>query len=330
MAITASLEGGARAPVVDLPPSIQLALARIMGCDGGGLSDLTYRERSLLARITRNVSTKAPTDAVRVSVANLAGALQTCGRTIQRTFNSLRAKGWITRDQVKRRSGMEIADTWLTPMALELLGLARPAPSRAASDNMSGASGLSSMSEDSQQVPGPSEPEVRGNPLPEDVQLLEKLGLKRGAIYKLMGEATRAGHRLGNIIKGAAPLIERAKYVFGYMRKLIASDKDWTTYTCAELRKKVKEAEVIVELETNSLERAAVLTAMADGAILTNAAGKTVWLRRYDLVYACPVEDLARAESRRRYALVTNLCKMADALAEGKLFPYIPHHGGGS
>lgn len=323
MATTASIEG-IHAPLVDLPTRIQTALARIMGCDGGGLNTLTYRERSLLARLTRNVSTQDPTSSIRVAVSTLAAALQTCHKTIQRTFNSLRAKGWISRDQVKKRSGMQIADTWLTRSTLELLGLVPSALSRAASDNMSGASSLSTMSEDSQQIPGLFVPETKAQPLPADVQLLEKVGLRRGAIFKLMGEATRAGHRLGNIVRGAAPLIEQAKHVFGYVRKLIASNRDWTTYTCAALRQEVKAAEIRIEVEVSTAERALVHSALADGILLTNAAGKTVWLLRYDAVYACPIEDLDRPESKRRYARTTDLMKMADAIRSGKLFAYLP------
>ena len=323
MADTASIEL-VHAPVVDLPTRIQTALARIMGCDGGGLHTLTYRERSLLARLTRNISLQDPYRSIRVSVDTLAGALQTCHKTIQRTFNSLREKGWITRDQVKKRSGMQIADTWFTTRALEVLGLTVRPSSRAASDNMSGASSLSTMSEDSQQIPGSSVPETKEFPLPADVQLLEKVGLRRGAIFKLMGEATRAGHRLGNIVRGAAPLIEQAKHVFGYMRKLIASNRDWTTYTCAALRQQVQKEEIRVELELSTVERALVFSALADGVLLTNAAGKTIWLLRYDTVYACPVEDLDRPESKRRYARTTDLVKMADAIRSGKLLVYPP------
>lgn len=312
---------GARAPVVDFPACIQTALARIMGCDGGDLHTLTYRERSLLARIVRNVSTQDPASSIRVAVGTLAAALQTCNKTVQRTFNSLRAKGWINRDQVKKRSGMQIADTWLTRSTLELLGLVQATVPRAASDNMSGASSLSTMSEDSQQIPGPSVPEAKESPLPEDVQLLEKMGLRRGAIFKLMGEATKAGHRLGNIVRAASPLIEKARHVFGYMRKLIAQPRDWSTYVCQALRKQGEQAEVALKLETNRHERDEVHAAMEDGVMLTNAAGKTVWLLRCGAVYACPVEDLDRPESKRRYALVPSLLRMCEALRSGKLFP---------
>ena len=82
MATNAKTEG-ARTPVIDFPAQIQTALARIMGCDGGGLRDLSYRERSLLARLVRNVSIQDPTDSVRVSVSALAEALKTCNKTLR-------------------------------------------------------------------------------------------------------------------------------------------------------------------------------------------------------------------------------------------------------
>jgi hypothetical protein len=330
MATFASTEG-ARAPVVDFPARIQTALARIMGCDGGGLDALTYRERGLLARVTRNVSTQDPTGSIRVAVSTLAAALRTCNKTVQRTFNSLREKGWILRDQVKRRSGMQIADTWLTPRTLELLGLARVPSSRAASDNMSGASGISTMSEDSQQIPGPSVPEEGEKTeqpvqqkVPEDLSLLQQVGMKPGAIFKLMGEATRVGHRLGHIVKAAAPLIRAAKFPFGYMRKLIDTDRDWANYTCAAtLREQEATQAVEVKVQHDAVQ-AAIEAAMPVGTMLTNAAGKVIWVRRYEVVYACPVADLDKPESLRSYACVTDLAKMAEAIQAGKLFVFQP------
>lgn len=319
MADTASIEL-VHAPVVDLPSRIQTALARIMGCDGGGLDSLTYRERSLLARLTRNISLQDPCRSVRVSVDTLAQALQTCHKTIQRTFNSLREKGWIVRDQVKKRSGMQIADTWFTTRALEVLGLATRL-SRAASDNMSGASRLSTMSENSQQIPGHVEEKKQ---VPEDLALLEQMGLKPGAIFKLMGEATKMGHRLGHIVRAAAPLIRAAKFPFGYLRKLIDTDRDWASYTCAAvLREKESTQAVEVQVQKDSAQ-AVIEAAMPAGALLTNAAGRQVWMMRYGAVYSCPIDDLDKADSLRRYARVADLAKMAEAIQAGKLFVYGP------
>lgn len=318
MADTASIKL-VHAPVVDLPARIQTALARIMGCDGGGLDTLTYRERSLLARLTRNISLQDPYQSIRVSVDTLAGALQTCHKTIQRTFNTLKGKGWITRDQVKKRSGMQIADTWFTTRALEVLGLTVRPSSRAASDNMSGASSLSTMSEDSQQIPGRVEQKKQ---IPEDLSLLEQVGLKPGAIFKLMGEATKMGHRLGQIVRAAAPLIRAAKFPFGYLRKLIDTDRDWANYTCAAtLREKEATQAVEVQAQKNTAQ-AVIEAAMPAGALLTNAAGKQVWMVRYGAVYSCPVSDLDKPDSLRGYARVTDLAKMAEAIQAGKLFVY--------
>ena len=60
------------------------------------------------------------------------------------------------------------------------------------------------------------------------------------------------------------------------------------------------------------------------GTMLTNAAGKVVWIRRYEVVYACPVDDLHKPESLRGYARVTDLAKMAEAIQSGKLFVFQP------
>ena len=318
MADTASIEL-VHAPVVDLPARIQTALARIMGCDGGGLDTLTYRERSLLARLTRNISLQDPYRSIRVSVDTLAGALQTCHKTIQRTFNTLKGKGWITRDQVKKRSGMQIADTWFTARALEILGLTVRPTSRAASDNMSGASSLSTMSEDSQQIPGHAEQKKQ---IPEDLALLEQMGLKPGAIFKLMGEATKMGHRLGQIVRAAAPLIRAAKFPFGYLRKLIDTDRDWANYTCAAVLREKEAAQAVEVKVQNNTVQTTIEAAMPVGTQLTNAAGKHVWMMRYGAVYSCPVGDLDKPESLRGYARVADLAKMAEAIQAGKLFVY--------
>lgn len=309
---------GTHAPIVDLPVQIQTALARIMGCDGGGLGELTYRERSLLARFVRNVSLRNPHDSIRVAVSTLATALHTSEKTIQRTCASLRAKGWITRDQIKKRDGMEIADTWLTPRTLDLLGLVARKPSRAASDNMADASCISTMSEDSQQETGSFEKKT--GTIPEDLKLLEQIGMKPGAVFKLMGEARKMGHRLGHIVRAAAPLIRAATYPFGYLLKLIRHERDWEHYTCAAVKQEQQAAQVEEEATQNSAVRAVIEAALPLGAMLTNAAGKLVWLMRYGAVYACPAADLVKPESARGYARVTDLAKMADAIQAGKLF----------
>lgn len=313
---------GTHAPIVDLPVQIQTALARIMGCDGGGLGELTYRERSLLARFVRNVNLRNPHDSIRVAVSTLAAALHTSDKTIQRTCASLRAKGWITRDQIKKREGMEIADTWLTARALDLLGLVDRKPSRAASDKMADASSLSTMSEDSQQIPGAFE--KKEGKIPEDLRLLEQIGLKPGAVFKLMGEARKMGHRLGHIVRAAAPLIQAAKYPFGYLLKLIRHERDWEHYTCAAVQQEQQAAQAEEQASKSGAVQAVIEAAMPIGTMLTNAAGKLVWLLRYGAAYACPVEDLAKPESARGYARVADLGKMAEAIQAGRLFAFQP------
>jgi hypothetical protein len=63
--------------------------------------------------------------------------------------------------------------------------------------------------------------------VPKDLQVLLTLGLSEAGIFKLMGMATKAKCRLGDVLAVAGKAISKAKRVFCYVRKLLSSKKDW-------------------------------------------------------------------------------------------------------
>ena len=125
-------------------------------------------------------------------------------------------------------------------------------------------------------------------------------------------------------MRAAAPLIRAAKFPFGYLRRLISHDRDWSTYTSAAVLREAEAAAAVEVKAKNNATQTAIEAALPPGKLLTNAAGKLVWLRLNGVVYACPVVDLVKPESLRSYARVIDLAKMAEAIQAGRLFEFSP------
>lgn len=283
--------------------------------------DLTFTERNVLLRIVQSANGQNLRAAVRVPVQELAQQLGRCEKTVHRALKALVEKGWITRDQIQsRRFGMQVADTWLTPEAIEALELDR------VGHEMSDAFKTLAVSKERQPEPGqleveqPEQPDTR--PVQEDVKPLLACGLKPGQIFALMGAASRAGHRLGHIVKAAWPNIAAAKSVYGYLLKLIGQQRDWSTFRCAALRKQEAEAAVQAEVQAVQDDRALVYQALDGGRRLINQARTRVLLLLDGLVHACSVDDLARPDWRHRCAPDPRLGQMAQALRDGRLVAY--------
>jgi len=117
----------------DLPSPIRDALSRIAGDVDGRCATLSTRCRDLLSKLVRCASYTSPTDSIRVRNETLSLQMGTSVRTIGRLKSELEAAGWIKRRQVKsRRRGMQVADTWLTGVALAALGLGKGAVDKCA------------------------------------------------------------------------------------------------------------------------------------------------------------------------------------------------------
>jgi hypothetical protein len=332
-----TIANGATAPVVDFPSIIQTALARLGSSLAAGLDQLTSRQRFVLVWLARNISVKDPAASVAIRVETLANASRTSVRTTHRDLAALVELGWITRTQVmSRRHGMQVAETTFTQHALQFMGLLDVRPTRQSSASATVAdpegNSFSAVSYERQPIPGrveneqPEQPtavtSTDTRPVQDDVKPLVECGLKPGQVFALMGAATEAGHRLGHIVAAALPLIRKAKSVYGYVKSLIAQDRDWSTHRCAELRREDAKVEEVEQKREKSAARQAIEAALAGGRLLTNAARSTVWTLRCGAVYALPVEQLGLDETRRRYAIVTDLEKMAAALQAGRLVAY--------
>lgn len=114
-------------PTRDFPTPIRDALSRIAG-RVGRCAELGATARLLLAELVRCVGYKTPEVPFRVGNDALAAALGASVRSVGRLKLELEMAGWIGRRQVKsRRRGMQVADHWLTPLALDALGLGGPA-----------------------------------------------------------------------------------------------------------------------------------------------------------------------------------------------------------
>jgi hypothetical protein len=111
---------------IDFPARIQAALGRLAG-RVGACALLPPTARLLLAELVRCLDYKVPTDSIRIRNATLAASLELSVRTIGSLKSALERSGWITRRQVQsRRRGMQVADIWLSPMALDALGFSAP------------------------------------------------------------------------------------------------------------------------------------------------------------------------------------------------------------
>lgn len=283
--------------------------------------DLTFTERNVLLRIVQSTNGQNLRAAVRVPVQELAQQLDRCKKTIHRALKVLVEKGWITRDQIQsRRFGMQVADTWLTPAAIEALEFDH------AGHKMSDAIKTPAASKEGQPSPGQIEVEQPkqsdSRPVQEDVKPLLGCGLKPGQIFALMGAASRAGHRLGHIVKAAWPNIAAAKSVYGYLLKLIGQQRDWSTFRCAALRKQEDEAALQADVKAAQDDRALVYQALEGGRRLINQTKTRVLLLLDGVIHACSVDELARPDWRYRCAPDPRIGQMAEALRAGRLAAY--------
>lgn len=111
---------------IDFPARIQAALGRLAG-RVGACALLPPTARLLLAELVRCLDYKNPTEPIRIRNATLAAALNLSERTVGSLKCILERNGWITRHQVQsRRRGMQVADVWLSPLALTALGFSPP------------------------------------------------------------------------------------------------------------------------------------------------------------------------------------------------------------
>lgn len=152
--------------------------------------------------------------------------------------------------------------------------------------------GTGAMSATAVGMPAPP-PFAAGLPTPAslpgdlaDLAPLAEVGIAAPGAFALMGMASRAGHRLGNIVAATAAQIRRARHPFAYVRKLVCARRDWV----AIAREKDQpagdgDAPTPANLAARSGHQpavrtmAAVLSAMATGVIYSHETVPYVWQR---------------------------------------------------
>ena len=163
------------------------------------------------------------------------------------------------------------------------------------------------------------EPELRythTTDIPPDLAVLESGGLNRFAIFKLMGIATRKGKRLSDVVKAMSrETLLGAKNLYSYMVKLLAVDRDWTTYEApAVARHAAQKAAAQRKHDLNAALQAITQACAVTGA-LTNLTRETYWKVENGAVYAW------KALNPSVLARVLDLEKMAEALKAQRIFP---------
>ena len=152
--------------------------------------------------------------------------------------------------------------------------------------------------------------------IPADLAILETAGLNRFAIFKLMGVATRKGKRLSDVVKAMSrETLLGAKNLYSYMVKLLAVDRDWTTYEApAVARHAAQKAAAQRKHDLNAALQAITQACAVTGA-LTNLTRETYWKVENGAVYAW------KALNPSVLARVLDLDKMAEALKAQRIFP---------
>ena len=305
------------------PQVITLAADRATDDRIPDIQALDVRARALLQKIVRSLPKENPRASVRISNCTLAIVIGASKRTVARVKRLLEDGGWIKRSQEQsRRHGMQVADIWLTEMAQSVLGLDTPAPKDKARAKVAHAYCLSqSLSERPPKgVVEEKQPEQpNSQSVPEDLHLLQDCGLTVPAIRKLMGMATKAGHRLGTIVQTTGKHILNATRPFCYVRKLIVSGKDWGAQAEAVQQEDVARAQESAEAAQRQQDMELVEQEASKTGLLTSAKRACVWawmdgwLKRAEM-------DAVLAGGNVPWLRMADLGGVAQAIRDGKVF----------
>lgn len=284
---------------------------------------LSTSARLLLQKIVRSLPQERPQQSVRISTATFGVALGVSDRTVARLKNELEHAGFITRHQVQsRRLGMQVADIWLTDPALQLLGLAGTEQNQR-TPKMAHAYKLSQSLSERQPTSGDSQEKQPQQPdsqaVPPDLHLLQNCGLTVPAIRKLMGMASKAGHLLGAIVQAAAKHIAKAARPYCYVKKLIASGKDWGAVSAQQ----EQERQAQEEQSQAAMQHQEDVQLLSQAGPLTNAKQSHVWAWIDGWLKKTDIEAFKAGKSALagHWLPVADLVPAAQALRDGRLFP---------
>ncbi len=168
---------------------------------------------ALLSRIDRK-QPDAEFSACGLRCADEAGANR---KTFSRAIERFETCGWIERAGGGRRpSGrfgamrFRLTGDLLDLIAKAFTGNAAGTPPKTPPREAGMSHGYLSTCNLSEDQKGPRI-ERATNPVPDDLKPLERFGIEAPAIWKLVGLASKAGHRLANLVAIAVPYMERAQ-----------------------------------------------------------------------------------------------------------------------
>lgn len=256
------------------------------------IPQLPARARAVLAALARTVDSDKPFAAIFAGRELLTGRALQSTRTFYRSLSDLEAAGLIERQPQGRYAAVGKfgrAYLHLTEAAAQILGLTpEQAPvadegARDADDAQADALDDAFSTKPYAKVahgriqgdlsPSSSQKRQPGK-LPRDLERLLDLGLHRFLIFKLMGEASKAGKRLSDIVEHTWQHLKDAGNPLAYLRKLIAVPTD---YSHAVRAKRAEQA---------AAEQAA-LAAEEAAELARRCAGQTFYApdasRRYDV-----------------------------------------------
>ncbi|WP_155713084.1 hypothetical protein [Burkholderia stagnalis] len=207
------------------------------------IPQLPARARAVLAALARTVDADKPFAAIFARRELLTGRSLQSTRTFYRSLTDLETAGLIVRPPQGRYAAVGKfgrAYLHLTKAAAQILGLtAEEAPDQHATreaneavanhDAFSGEPDAKVAHGRIQGDLSPSSLQKRQpGQLPRDLERLLGLGLHRFMIFKLMGEASRAGKRLSDVVEHTWEHLKAAGNPRAYLRKLLTLPTDYS------------------------------------------------------------------------------------------------------
>ena len=156
-------------------------------------------------------------------------------------------------------------------------------------------------------------PVAASRPVPEslpaylaDLAPLTQAGIAVSGVFALMGMATRAGHRLGNIVAATAQYIRRSDHPFAYVLKLVQARYDWAAITRAQVHaasdgdaSSFAHATARSDRQAEVRAMAAVLTSMVCGAVYGHETARYVWQRVGTVILQAERDQVVDGAGRR-------------------------------
>ncbi|MDD2609883.1 MAG: hypothetical protein PHX60_09365 [Giesbergeria sp.] len=359
--MTATLSSNEFALPAPYPPSIARAADRATDCRIAAISALKPYARLLLQAVVRSIQTKDITNSVRISNERFAQTLHVSVNKICKIKKELESKEWIVRSQVQsRKLGMQVSDIFLTPWALQTLGLVSarakdhpvmPIPSedqiavRAAVELLEPApaqhikieietNGDQPAPVAQPDAPGTSEAPVvaansdpqaayyANNQVPDDLMPLRHLGLRASAIRKLMGMASKAGLMLGHIVELAEDSIAKAKNPYAYTVKLLSSNIDWQGRLAAKRQREAQQQEAAAQEQQTTNDASTLRQALAQTGLLSSEKRLYVWQWNSSsaVLERTKIENFVCNPLLAKWSVVLDTPSIAQAIRDGTIF----------